>query len=221
LTNTHLSKDIFAEVKEQNKTLNGMTEDELRNYQMWSLERLEAYLLASGKIKDPNWLNNYLRPKFREAFVHALRMSAASFWKGSNVFEMFGLDFMLDDELNLWFIECNSSPQLIGTNEGKTNFLVKMLKDLFEIQYAYYKSRMSRLLKVIKNMQAANNQPTPLDLTKWRAAYAEASKNRLEAEYPIKETNGFVKIMDLNLKGADAYFGNLKEECVIEDKMDF
>ena len=32
------------------------------------------------------------------------------FLKESNVFEMFGLDFMLDDKLNLWFIECNASP---------------------------------------------------------------------------------------------------------------
>lgn len=60
-------------------------------------------------------------------------MSENSFWKGSNVFEMFGLDFMLDENLNLWFIECNSSPQFIGTTGKKNRKIQKMLKDLFEI----------------------------------------------------------------------------------------
>jgi len=216
LTNTHLSKDIFAEVTENNQTLHGMNEEELRNYQMWTFERLHQYLMESGKVKDPNWLDNYLRPKFREAFVHTLRMTAKAFWKGSNVYEMFGLDFMLDDELNLWFIECNSSPQLIGTNEHKTQFLIKMLRDLFEIQYAYYRSRMTRVMTVIRNMQDETKNVRNPDYTKYKIAYAEAAVNRLEPEYTISAKNGFVKIMDENLKGPAAYFGNLKDECVID-----
>jgi len=215
LTNTHLSKDIFAEVTENNQTLHGMNEEELRNYQMWTFERLHDYLYQTGKVKDPKWLDNYLRPKFREAFVHILKMTAHAFWKGSNVYEMFGLDFMLDDELNLWFIECNSSPQLIGTNDYKTEFLVKMLRDLFEIQYAYYKSRMSRFMTVLKGLQEDSRKGTP-DYSKWRVAYAEAAKNRLEPEYKISSKNSFVKIIDLNLSGPEAYFGNLRDECVID-----
>lgn len=214
LTNTHLSKDIFAEVRDQNKTLNGMTEEELRNYQMWSLERLRDYLLESGKITDPNWLDNYLRPQFRQAFVHIVRMTAGSFWKQSNVFEMFGLDFMLDDNLNLWFIECNSSPQLIGTNDYKTKFLVTMLRDLFEIQYAYYRSRMQRLLGVIKQMQQESEKDGNIDYGYWRQEYARASSNRLEPEFTIRKANSFVKIIDKNELGPKAYFGNLRDECV-------
>ena len=30
--------------------------------------------------------------------------------KKPSVFELFGLDFMLDEDLNLLFIECNASP---------------------------------------------------------------------------------------------------------------
>ena len=140
-------------------------------------------------------------------------MSEHAFWKGSNVFEMFGLDFMLDDNMNLWFIECNSSPQLIGTSELKTKFLVKMLNDLFEIQYSYYRSRMKRVFNVIKRMYNEVGTTKSIDYGKWKKEYAAAAKNRLEAEYPISKDNGFVKIMDKNLKGKEAYMGFLDEEC--------
>lgn len=65
---------------------------------MWSLERLEEHLIKVGRVKkSDDWLNTVLRPQFKKAFIHTVRMSEGAFWKQSNVFEMFGLDFMLDD----------------------------------------------------------------------------------------------------------------------------
>lgn len=77
---------------------------------MWSMTKLQQYLLEEGKITDPNWLDNYLRPAFKKAFTHLVMMTQHSYLRSSNVFELFGLDFMLDEHLNLWFIECNASP---------------------------------------------------------------------------------------------------------------
>ena len=126
---------------------------------------------------------------------------------------MFGLDFMLDSELNLWFIECNSSPQLIGTNPYKTDFLVKMLKDLFEIQYAYYKSRMSRVIKLLKKMDDEAVITGSRDYLKWKGQFELAWKNRLEPEFNISSNNSFEIIMDKNIEGPGAYFSILKDEC--------
>jgi exonuclease VII small subunit len=213
LTNTHLAKDTFALAKEQNITFHGMNEQELRDYQMWTFDRLNAYLLRSGKITDPNWVDNYLRPEFYKAFIHTARMSAHAFWKQSNVYEMFGLDFMLDDKLNLWFIECNSSPQLIGTNELKTNFLVKMLNSLFEIQHNFYRSRMKRVLNLIKKINKEGEETGKVDYELWRDEYKDAVKNVLEPEYQISEDNSFKLILDQNLPGEQAYFGHLNADC--------
>jgi len=58
-----------------------MTEEELRDYQMWTLEDLRDYLMEVNKIQDPNWLDNYLRPTFKKAFIHSVKMSEKSFWK--------------------------------------------------------------------------------------------------------------------------------------------
>jgi len=142
-------------------------------------------------------------------------MTAHAFWKQSNVFEMFGLDFMLDEDLNLWFIECNSSPQLVGTNTYKTNFLIKMLKDLYEIQYAFFKSRMARVVKIIKQMELEGVMEGAINYTKWRQEYTEASRNRLEPQFNISADNSFHLIMDLNKDKSEAYFGNLRDECII------
>jgi len=213
LTNTHLSKELFADAEENNKTILGMTADELRDYQMWTFERLGDYLYKDGKVEDPNWVENTLKPQFYQAFIHTVRMSAHAFWNQSNVYEMFGLDFMLDDELNLWFIECNSSPQLIGTNDHKTKFLITMLTDLFEIQYGLYRSRMKRVLEVIKRVSRASAESGNIDYTEWRKVYAEAAVNRFEPEYEVSEKNSFKLIMDMSKKGPEAFFGHLDDEC--------
>jgi len=213
LTNTHLSKEIFAEAEANNSTILGMTAQELRDYQMWTFQRLGNYLYESGKVTDPNWVENTLKPSFYQAFIHTVRMSAHAFWNQSNVYEMFGLDFMLDDELNLWFIECNSSPQLIGTNDLKTKFLVQMLEDLFEIQYGLYRSRMSRILDLLKKISKESAEEGRIDYTQWRNEYAQAAKNRFEPEYQISPDNTFKLIMDKNIEGPNAYFGHLDPEC--------
>jgi len=213
LTNTHLSKEKFAEAEATNSTINGMTAQELRDYQMWTFERLGDYLYESGKVDSKDWVEKVLKPQFQEAFIHSVRMSAHAFWNQSNVYEMFGLDFMLDDELNLWFIECNSSPQLIGTNEHKTNFLIKMLTDLFEIQYGLYRSRMSRLLDIFKRINQQSAEGGAVDYSRWRNLYAQASKNRFEPEYEISTKNSFKLIMDMNIDGPEAFFGHLEDKC--------
>jgi len=51
--------------------------------------------------------------------------------KDSRVFEVFGLDFVMDDKLNLWFIESNASPVFQGTSPAKLLFQTTLLRDMF------------------------------------------------------------------------------------------
>jgi len=43
-TNTNLAKDIFAHA-DQYFNITGLNETEMRNFQMWSMEKLQSYLL--------------------------------------------------------------------------------------------------------------------------------------------------------------------------------
>lgn len=219
LTNTALSHKIFQIAKEEGN-YQGLNETELRNFQMWSLDRLQSYLFETSKITDKNWLDNYLRPEFKKAMIHLVRMSSQSLLQLSQIYELYGADFMLDNNLNLWFLECNSGPVLTGTSDEKEKFITKMLKDQFEIVFGLLKSRMKRAIiyvnKLIKEgdvQKIAYKKYTIKGLTERRKEFKELVKNKFEPEYEPSPGNGFSKIIDENFSGKEKYAGLVEEEC--------
>jgi len=210
LTNTFVAEKKFEEARTQNKTINGMTAEELEEYHLWTFEKLEKYLLESKKITNKNWLNDYLRPSLQKAFIHLVKMTSQDFWKGSNVYELLGLDFMLDDNMQLWFIECNPNPLLEGV---KPELINRMLLDMFDVQYALYKSRMQRVVKVIQDMREAENTSKSVDYNLWKKKYEVAVQNKFDSAFKIKSSNTWKIIMDESLEGSKAYFGHIPKEC--------
>jgi len=215
LTNTHLSQDVFKKAEGQ-KEFMGMNETQLREYQLWTLPELQEYLLEIKKIDDPNWLVNYLRPQFQTAMIHVIRMSQKLFFKHSGLFEIFGMDFMLDENLNVWFIECNASPQFVPTGEVKTKILSDVVREMFEIQFSYLRSRMKRVHMFMKRFhEETENQK--IDWNYWSQEFAIINKNKLEKEYEIGPHIVFQKIMDKNLPDKEAYLGLLNPDCIDDD----
>ena len=144
-------------------------------------------------------------------------MSHKSFLKHSGAFEMFGLDFLLDDKLNLWFIECNASPQLIGTSELKTQFLTNMLTDIFDIQFAYLRSRMKRIHKFLERFFKETEGVSNIDWDSWRQDFIEINKNKLDPAFKLRDNLTFTLIMDNSKPGPDGYFGLIDPDCVDDD----
>jgi len=211
LTNTAVAETKFAEAKKENKTINGMTAQELKDYHLWTYGKLEKFLLESGKIHNQNWLTEEFRPAIQKAFIHLIRMTSQYFWKQSNVYELYGLDFMLDDKMQLWYIECNPHPLIEGV---KPTIINRMLNDMFEIQFAIYRSRMQRVLKVVESMMDSYEDDGGVDFDFWRGEYKEAVKNRIDPQYEISKENTWMPIINENLEGAEKYFGLIKEDCV-------
>ena len=50
-----------------------------------------------------------------------------------NCFELFGFDFMIDEDLRVWLIEVNTNPYLGIPNKYIDGLLPKMINDLCEI----------------------------------------------------------------------------------------
>ena len=144
-------------------------------------------------------------------------MSENSFLKHSGVFEMFGLDFMLDENMNLWFIECNSSPQLIGTNDHKTQFLTDMLTEMFNIQYGLLRSRMKRIHKFMRYYQESASDGD-MDWQSLRKQFRLVNKNSLEPEYETHSRGNWHSIVDYTRNGLDRYNHLLEEECIDDFK---
>ena len=49
---------------------------------------------------------------------------------------MFGVDYVIDENLKLYIVEINASPMVVGTSNLKTKLMIRMMKDLFNIIYA-------------------------------------------------------------------------------------
>jgi D-alanine-D-alanine ligase-like ATP-grasp enzyme len=54
-------------------------------------------------------------------------------YKNPGVYEMFGIDVILDEDLKFHVIEINPSPMIISNLEKKTNILERMTKGMFNI----------------------------------------------------------------------------------------
>jgi len=220
LTNTDISKKLWAEAKKEGGW-NGMNETELRNFQMWNFTKFHNYLMEHNIVNDKDWLENNLRYQVKRSMAHIGRLTQHRFLKRSNTYELFGIDFLLDDDLKLWFIECNSGPVLKGTSEEKERFLVKMLSDHFNIMFDYMRSRMKRIINFVNQMivelpleNIYPDQVVIFSLDEKKKEFRKISMNYLEPEFQPEADNGFVKVIDENLSGKDRYAGLIPEECI-------
>ena len=53
--------------------------------------------------------------------------------KRKNCFELFGFDFLIDEDFRVWLIEVNTNPYLGVPNEYIKGVLPKMIDDLFDL----------------------------------------------------------------------------------------
>ena len=221
LTNFALNHEIYQKARVEGE-FEGKSEDELKREQQWTFEDLERYLLAVGKINDTNWLDNYLRPEFKKAYVHLIQATRYAYMNtSSSIFEFYGADFMLDDDLNLWFIEANSGPAFGGYIPEVEIWIRKMVSDLFDISLGLLRSRTKRLMNFVNKMTkerefviGEDGQVVIPNLAQKISEFQKITRNYFEPEFAPKANSSFSKIIDENLEGADAFFGLLPAECI-------
>ena len=223
LTNLDLSEHAF-DIARINGTYNGFTEKELREGAVWSFTRLHKYLMEEGTVKDPQWIDNYLRPQIQKMLVHLIRMSQGPFAKRSSLFEIFGVDVLLDADLNLWFIEANAKPGLEGSSDEARDLFIHFLLDSFDVLFGLLRSRTKRIINYV-NLLMRSGEAWKLgdgdaifmeDLITKRHKFDELTRNYFEPEFePVFDGKyGFTKIVDENYSGTKRYSEILDKECL-------
>lgn len=76
---------------------------------MWTLANFQAHLAENY---DPNAWSDRIFPRMKEAVIWSLAASSELVPKRAKSFELFGYDFMLDADLEVWLIEVNTSPAM-------------------------------------------------------------------------------------------------------------
>ena len=197
---------------------NQMTEDEIQEYTTWYWKDLHRYLMEQGLVSDPDWLDNYFRPEIQKSMVHLVRMAQDAFAKKSSVYEVYGLDFIMDENLGLWFIEANNMPLIRGFTKDSVILINGMLKSMFEIEFGLLKSRMKRVILYINQLTEqfkANNSQLP-NMDQAREEFRKLSMNKFEPEFLPSPENGFVLIIDENRVGTDMYYSLIQRDCLFK-----
>lgn len=132
VTNTQLAKDML-----EAKNATAAEWEETMESQMWTFPTFERYMIEEGLVK-PGWLENFLRPVMKEKMLHLSRMHFPTFLRHPRVFEIFGIDFLFDTSLNLWFLEANRSPAMQATTKEKGEIQSLMFKEMIDLVLALH-----------------------------------------------------------------------------------
>jgi hypothetical protein len=130
ITNTQIAKDL---INKQNLTASD--KEKVLSEQMWTLPDLETYLIGQGKVQA-NWVKTDLVSKMKSQMLHLTKSVYKHLLPHPGVFELYGVDFLLDEDLNLWFLEINRSPAMMATTPRKAEILENLIQGLIEIELA-------------------------------------------------------------------------------------
>lgn len=200
-------------VNVQNPAFAGWTKKQIDEYTCWSMRQFSDHLYETGVVSDPDWLGNHLRKEFMKVKIHLIRMSQKDYFKVSSVFEIYGLDYVMDENLNLWFIEVNTMPLMDGFTEHTKELFQQMYINTFDIVSALMKSRAKRIINYI-NMVMRHEGTDIKDLNARREEFRKLTMNRFESEFQPQANSTFFKIIDENLSGTARYMGLLDEKCI-------
>ena len=81
---------------------------------IWTLSKLQQYFDVHG-IAEPDYTSVQLPQQIEEVLSHCLRAARMQIRKGLGTmgkWQLFGVDILVSSDLELWFLEANSSPQL-------------------------------------------------------------------------------------------------------------
>eukprot|EP00358_Blepharisma_japonicum_P003917 CAMPEP_0202953744 /NCGR_PEP_ID=MMETSP1395-20130829/48197_1 /ASSEMBLY_ACC=CAM_ASM_000871 /TAXON_ID=5961 /ORGANISM="Blepharisma japonicum, Strain Stock R1072" /LENGTH=117 /DNA_ID=CAMNT_0049668171 /DNA_START=1193 /DNA_END=1543 /DNA_ORIENTATION=- len=103
--------------------------------QGWSYQRFEEFMISEGHVQ-PGWMDSYVRTHIKKVMFHVVRMNLHKFVRHPHAWEVCGLDFLLDEDMNLWYLELNLSPSIADTSDDKEKVNLKFLVDQVDLSYA-------------------------------------------------------------------------------------
>eukprot|EP01016_Furgasonia_blochmanni_P007452 TRINITY_DN12991_c0_g2_i2.p1 TRINITY_DN12991_c0_g2~~TRINITY_DN12991_c0_g2_i2.p1 ORF type:complete len:147 (-),score=52.81 TRINITY_DN12991_c0_g2_i2:251-691(-) len=130
----------------------------------------------------------------------------------------YGVDFILDTDLNLWLLEVNGIPAMEGTSEMKVRFLTTLLHDQLNIMFSQIRSRHKRVNTFLDELvedlmeQEDANDFSSIDLFAKKEEFRNLIRNHIDPEFEIAEDNTFTKVLDENFEGGKAY-PKIHESC--------
>jgi hypothetical protein len=152
-----------------------------------SFENFQTYLDSTYSQHGLDFNRDFLsRMKDLAIDVYLSAKSTLNTSKRRNSFELFGFDYMIDEDFRVWLIEVNTNPFIGIHNKSMKHIVPNMFKELFKIV----------LDPVFEKEQPSNpEQGTQFDLLYSRTRAINKRRRADEGIYPVKELDQRAKIV--------------------------
>jgi tubulin polyglutamylase TTLL1 len=221
ITNSFIKKLSSIEKKKL-----GLTQDELEKLRDWNIKTLNAHLLKQKLVKSKTWYLNTLFPEMKKAVIHLFRMSQDAFLQRSQLFEVVALDFVLDEDMNVWLMDVDPTPSFVPYTISQKEFYAEVLKESVSIQQKLLRSRIRRIVRFINDLSdkvdivrddnSGEDRVVIHDLEDQKLKFEAILKNSIEPVDAVPASYRFEKIIDDNYPyGLKRYKNLLKTSCII------
>jgi len=104
---------------------------------MWHSDEFREHLAGlgfqrDGKVVEDPW-REIVQPAMKNAVLRSLECAQDNVMHRPNSFELFGYDFMIDEDLKVWLIEVNSSPDLSYSTSTTKGLVKSMIEDMMAV----------------------------------------------------------------------------------------
>ena len=120
ITNTGTAQRYKADDEED--------KEEIMAEQTWMWEKFYAYMVGGNHVSEERFAE--LQPFIKKTVYHIAHFSREMFLPHPGVFDLMGADFLMDADLNLWFIEATPSPGIQSNTMEKEVLQIKMMQDI-------------------------------------------------------------------------------------------
>lgn len=126
-----LSRFVHLTNNSVTKHCKGGGEEEIEG-NMWTCHEFEEYLKTVGP-KDTNIFADRIKPNMKRIVNASLQAAQRYVEVRKNCFELYGYDFMVDENYNVWLIEVNCSPAMDYSTEVTKRLVKMVLEDTVKV----------------------------------------------------------------------------------------
>jgi hypothetical protein len=91
-----------------------------------------------------------LRPQIFRKVTHLYLSVREELLPDSRVGEFFGVDFIMDNNLRLWVLECNRNPNFLAVTNGRKDKFGRLIYDVLDLNMRLIRSKYIRIKKYIE-----------------------------------------------------------------------
>merc|ERR1712176_103419 len=119
--NLAVSKDLEASMTKKEKL-------ETAEETVWMWDRFPEYLDEIGRDSESDIA--YIKHTMKRSMYHIFKMNQHYLLPHPGVFEVLGLDYMLDEVLKIWYLETAPSPGMQSNTPEKGAMQSKLITDV-------------------------------------------------------------------------------------------